>query len=54
VYKSWAAIEDTTLGYGPAQRTVYPDSAQRKRIDDAYAWIFEGAPHVDNIYQKAD
>ena len=53
-WKSWAAIEDTTLGFGAASKKVYPDSAARKRIDDRFAWVFQGVSHVDNIYQKVE
>jgi hypothetical protein len=53
-WKSWAAMEDTALGFNAATRKVYPDSAQRKRINDGFEWVFEGQPHVDNIYQKAE
>ncbi len=53
-WKSWAAMEDTALGFGAATRKVYPDSAQRKRINDAFQWVFEGQPHVDNIYRKVE
>ena len=53
-WKSWAAIADTALGFGAATRKVYPDSLQRKRINDALEWVFEGQPHVDNIYQKVE
>lgn len=51
-WKSWAAIEDSTLGFGAAERKVYPDSIARKKIDDGFNWVFQGVPHVDNIYQK--
>jgi hypothetical protein len=53
-WKSWAAIEDTTLGFGAASKKVYPDSAARKRIDDRFAWVFQGVSHVDNIYYKVE
>jgi hypothetical protein len=53
-WKSWAAIEDTTLGFGAANKKVYPDSAARKRIDDRFGWVFQGVSHVDNIYQKVE
>jgi hypothetical protein len=53
-WKSWAAIQDTLLGFGAATRKVFPDSAQRKRINDAFQWVFEGQPHEDNIYQKVE
>jgi hypothetical protein len=53
-WKSWAAIEDTTLGFGAAERKVFPDSMQRKRFDDGFNWVFEGVPHVDNIYRKVE
>jgi hypothetical protein len=53
-WKSWAAIEDTTLGFNAAERKVYPDSVARKKIDDRFNWVFQGVPHVDNIYQKAE
>ena len=51
-WKSWAAIEDTTLGFNAAERKVYPDSVARKKIDDRFNWVFQGVSHVDNIYQK--
>ncbi|MGH7510873.1 MAG: hypothetical protein ACREMZ_15580 [Gemmatimonadales bacterium] len=53
-WKSWAAIEDTALGFSAATRKVYPDSAQRKRINDGFQWVFEGQPHEDNIYRKVE
>lgn len=53
-YKSWAAIEDTTLGFGPAQRRVFPDSVARKKINDRFNWVFKGVPHRDNIYVLAE
>jgi hypothetical protein len=53
-WKSWAAIEDSTLGFGAAERKVYPDSVARKKIDDRFNWVFQGVPHVDNIYQKVE
>jgi hypothetical protein len=53
-WKNWAAMADTALGFHAATRKVYPDSAQRKRIDDGFFWVFEGQPHVDNIYQKVE
>jgi hypothetical protein len=53
-WKSWAAIEDTTLGLDAASRKVYPDSVARKKINDRFAWVFQGVPHVDNIYQKIE
>lgn len=53
-WKSWAAIEDTTLGFGAASKKVYPDSAARKRIDDRFAWVFQGVSHIDNIYQRVE
>ena len=53
-WKSWAAIEDTTLGFDAAARKIYPDSLQRKRIQDGYNWVFEGLTHVDNIYRKVE
>jgi hypothetical protein len=51
-WKSWAAIEDTTLGFDAAARKVYPDSTVRKRINDRFGWVFQGVTHVDNIYRK--
>jgi hypothetical protein len=53
-WKSWAAIEDSTLGFDAAYRKVYPDSAKRKPIDDGFSWVFEGVSHVDNIYRKVE
>jgi hypothetical protein len=53
-WKNWAAMADTALGFGAATRKVYPDSTQRKRINDAFLWVFEAQPHVDNIYLKAE
>ena len=51
-WKSWAAIEDTTLGIDAAFRKVYPDSVARKKLNDRFEWVFHEVPHVDNIYQK--
>jgi hypothetical protein len=53
-WKSWAAIEDTTLGFDAASKKIYPDSVARKRINDRFNWVFQGVPHVDNIYQKIE
>jgi hypothetical protein len=53
-YKSWAAIEDTTLGFGAAQRKMLPDSVARKKLNDRINWVFEGVSHRDNIYVKAE
>jgi hypothetical protein len=53
-WKNWAGMADTALGFGAATRKVYPDSTQRKRINDAFLWVFEAQPHVDNIYLKAE
>jgi hypothetical protein len=53
-YKSWAAIEDTTLGYGPAMRKVFPDSVARKKINDRFNRVFKDVVHRDNIYVKAE
>jgi hypothetical protein len=53
-WKSWAAIMDTTLGISAATRKVYPDSVARKKINDRFNWVFQGVPHVDNIYQKLE
>jgi hypothetical protein len=53
-WKSWAAIEDTTLGFDAASKKVYPDSVARKKINDRFNWVFQGVPHVDNIYQKIE
>jgi len=53
-WKSWAAIEDTTQGFGAAERKVYPDSVARKKMDDRFNWVFQGVPHVDNIYRKVE
>jgi hypothetical protein len=53
-WKSWAAIGDTTLGFDAATRKVYPDSVARKKINDRFNWVFQGVPHVDNIYQKLE
>jgi hypothetical protein len=51
-WKSWAAIGDTTVGFDAATRKVYPDSVARKKLNDRFNWVFQGVPHVDNIYQK--
>ena len=52
-WKSWAAINDTTLGFGAATRKAIPDSAARKRMNDRFGWVFQGLTHQDNIYVKA-
>ena len=53
-WKSWAALEDTTVGLDAATRKVYPDSVARKKLNDRFAWVFQGVPHVDNIYRKIE
>ena len=53
-WKNWGAMADTALGFSAATRKVYPDSTQRKRINDGFLWVFEAQPHVDNIYQKVE
>jgi hypothetical protein len=53
-WKSWAAITDTTTGFDAATRKVFPDSAARKKINDRFAWVFQGLTHQDNIYVKAE
>jgi hypothetical protein len=53
-WKSWAAINDTTLGYDAATRKVYPDSVARKKLGDRFEWVFHGLTHEDNIYVKAE
>jgi hypothetical protein len=53
-HKSWAAIEDTTLGFDAASRKVYPDSVAGKKIDDRFSWVFQGVPPVDNICQRVE
>jgi len=53
-WKSWAAITDTTVGFDAATRKAYPDSVARKKINDRFAWVFQGVTHVDNIYQKVE
>jgi hypothetical protein len=53
-WKSWAAIEDTTLGLAAARRKVVPDSAARRKYNDRLDWVFEGVPHTDNIYIKVE
>jgi hypothetical protein len=53
-WKSWAAITDTTVGFDAATKRAIPDSAARKKIDDRFAWVFQGLTHMDNIYVKAE
>ena len=53
-WKSWAAIEDTTMGLAAARRKVVPDSAARRKYNDRVNWVFEGVPHRDNIYLKME
>ncbi len=53
-WKSWASIEDTTLGLAAARRKVVPDSAARRKYNDRLDWVFEGVPHTDNIYIKVE
>ncbi|MBA3260135.1 MAG: hypothetical protein H0T68_11810 [Gemmatimonadales bacterium] len=53
-WKSWAAIEDTTLGLAAARRKVIPDSLARRKYNDRLDWVFEGVPHTDNIYVKVE
>jgi hypothetical protein len=53
-WKSWAAITDTMVGFDAATRRAIPDSAARKKLNDRFAWVFEGLTHRDNIYVKAE
>ncbi len=53
-WKSWAAIEDTTLGLAAARRKVTPDSVARRKYNDRMDWVFEGVAHRDNIYVKVE
>jgi hypothetical protein len=42
------------VGFNAATRKAYPDSVARKKINDRFDWVFEGVPHIDNIYQKVE
>ena len=53
-WKSWAAIEDTTMGLEAARRKVVPDSSARRKFNDRLDRVFEGVPHTDNIYVKVE
>ena len=53
-WKSWAAINDTTLGFDAATRKAFPDSVARKKLTDRFTWVFQGLTHQDNIYAKAE
>lgn len=53
-WKSWAAITDTTVGFDAATRKAIPDSAARKKLNDRFAWVFQGLTHRDDIYVKAE
>jgi hypothetical protein len=53
-WKSWAAITDTATGFDAATRRTFPDSAARKKLDDRFAWVFQGLTHADNIYVKVE
>lgn len=49
-YRSWDDIDDPALG--PAAQKVFPDSAQRARVNAAFAEIYQGGAHRDFIYQE--
>jgi hypothetical protein len=53
-WRSWAAITDTMVGFDAASRKAIPDSVARKKIDDRFAWVFQGLSHMDNIYVRAE
>jgi hypothetical protein len=53
-WKSWAAITDTTTGFDAATKKTIPDSAARKKLNDRFAWVYQGLTHQDNIYVKAE
>ncbi len=51
-YVSWAAIrEDPAVNIMEA---VWPDEAERQRIQAAYNWVYEGAEHWDAIYRESE
>lgn len=51
-WSSWAAIGNPALNVEGSYPTLYPDPAVRKRIEDAWAWVFQGVHHEDGIYRK--
>lgn len=50
-YPSWAAI-DKGAGWGAAFKKIEPDKAKRKKVSDAFNWVFRGRVHIDNIYTE--
>lgn len=51
-WTSWAAVGDPSLNVEGSYPVVYPDPAVRKRVEAAWAWVFAGVHHEDNIYYK--
>lgn len=47
---SWDAIDEDS-GFGQAMEKVYDSEEKREEINSAFDWVFEGAPHKDNIYR---
>lgn len=51
-WSSWAAVGDPSLNVEGAYDVVYKDPAERKRVEAAWASVFQGVHHEDGIYYK--
>lgn len=49
-YRSWDDIDDAVLM--PATRKLFPDSADRARVNAAFGEIYQGGAHRDAIYRE--
>lgn len=50
-YPSWEAIGEGP-GWAAAYEAIEPNKEIRDAVWAANAWIFEGVPHIDNIYTE--
>ncbi len=51
-FSSWEAL-DKGAGWTEASKVVEPDEEKRKKVSEAFNWVFEGSVHKDNIYSEA-
>ena len=48
-YPSWKAIN----AQSDALESVFPNAAERARLNDGFNWVFGAAPHQDVIYRES-
>ncbi|GEM_PF-7023372 len=51
-YPDWASIKESP-SLEKAAKKVFSDEEKMNKIQEAYQWIYEGAPHKDNIYTES-